>query len=98
LTLIEKFWGTYRPWLNKEVFLNDGLGSYFAAASNYIFGSWAEAGKVMGLSAYSDVEEAPEDIIKYLESELSKPRQLFKGKDAFDNQPPDNLKCSAKIS
>ena len=98
LKLIDKVWGIYRPWLNKEVFLNDGLGSYFAAASNYIFGSWAEAGKVMGLSAYSNAQEVPEDIVKYLEEEFQKPRELFKGKEAFDNQPKENFDRSATIS
>lgn len=98
LKLIKKIWGKYNEHLYKDVFLNDGLGSYFAAAANYLFGSWAEAGKVMGLSAYGDDIAKPESIIEYLKGELSKPRTLYKGKKAFDGQPEESFKRSATIS
>ncbi len=98
LTLVKKIWGRYNEHLYKDVFLNNGLGSYFAGAANYIFGSWAEAGKVMGLSAYGDDIAQPESIEKYLIKEFSTPRKLYKGKELFDNQPKDDFKRSATIS
>ncbi|MBH48590.1 MAG: hypothetical protein CME71_10520 [Halobacteriovorax sp.] len=98
LTLVRKIWGRYNDHLYKDVFLNDGLGSYFAGAANYIFGSWAEAGKVMGLSAYGEEIPQPESIEKYLIKEFSTPRKLYKGKDLFDNQPEADFKRSATIS
>tara|TARA_R110000868_G_scaffold129349_6_gene338045 strand:+ start:4107 stop:5837 length:1731 start_codon:yes stop_codon:yes gene_type:complete len=98
LTLIEKIWGKYNDYLSEGVFLNNGLGSYFAGAANYIFGSWAEAGKVMGLSAYGDEIPQPDSIEKYLIDEFSNPRKLYKGKELFDGQPKEDFKRSATVS
>lgn len=98
ITLVDKIWGKYRPFINEKLFLNDGLGSYYSAIANYIFGHWSYAGKAMGLSSYSSVNDAPVDIEAFFKKEFQIPLEIFKGKEAFDNQPEATFKRSADLS
>lgn len=98
LTLIEKRWGEYLPYLQPDIFLNHGLGSYYTAAANYIFANWHEAGKVMGLSAFGENQCQDDKLFEYLESEFKKERNIYKGQKLFNEQPKNDFKRSADIA
>lgn len=98
IKLVEKVWGKFQDWIDDKLFLNRGLGSYYAAISNYIFGHWSYSGKIMGLSAFSSREHAPENIEEFFRKEFKTPYEVVKGKKAFDSQPKEKFQRAADLS
>lgn len=96
--LVKKIWGKYCPLIKPGIFLNQGLGSFYGAVANYIFGTWTDSGKVMGLSAYGKQQKVNKDIYSFLQSEFLKPRHLYKGMNEFNNQPSNHFERSANLA
>ena len=98
LRQVKKKWGKYCPIVKPDIFLNQGLGSFYGAVANYIFGSWTDSGKVMGLSAYGKPSKLEDDYYSFLHNEFMKPQNIYKGMDAFNNQPPEHFERSADLA
>lgn len=68
IEVIEKRWGL---WHSSEPYYRfPSLGHMFSMASQYIFGDWIHAGKVMGLAPYGDSNELKFEIVKKIEKTL----------------------------
>ncbi len=98
IKLVKKIWGMYCPVVKPGIFLNQGLGSFYGAVANYIFGAWTDSGKVMGLSAYGKSQKLQSDYYRFLHSEFEKPRHVYKGMNEFNDQPPEHFERSANLA
>lgn len=98
LKLVKKIWGRYCPVVKPGIFLNQGLGSFYGAVANYVFGAWTDSGKVMGLSAYGKSQKLENDYYQFLHSEFQKPRHVYKGMNAFNEQPSAHFERSANLA
>jgi carbamoyltransferase len=68
IEIINKKWGLWKE-NSKFRFRFPSLGHMFSLASQYIFGSWKYAGKVMGLAPYGNKDAFPFNIIELNENE-----------------------------
>lgn len=97
LTPVHKEWNKFEKAEKVDHFIAGSLGNIFSLTSSRIFGTWKEAGKVMGLAAYgtpSDITDAKE----FQHSIVNEDFVIYKGKDQFDNQPRETFQHSANIS
>ena len=63
LELVERRWGLWEDEIGSFRF--PSLGHMFSVASKYIFESWTDAGKTMGLAPYGDPSSIAEPIVTY---------------------------------
>lgn len=97
LTPVHKEWNKFEKAEKVDHFIAGSLGNIFSLTSSRIFGSWKEAGKVMGLSAYGTPVEIA-DSKKFQQDIVNEEFTIYKGKDQFDNQPRESFEHSANIS
>lgn len=94
---VHKEWSKFEKAEKVDHFIAGSLGNIFSLTSSRIFGTWKEAGKVMGLSAYGKASEIT-DSKKFQQDIVNEEFVIYKGKDQFDNQPKDSFEHSANIS
>lgn len=97
LTPVHKEWNRFERAEKVDHFIAGSLGNIFSLTSSRIFGTWKEAGKVMGLAAYGNPTEI-QDAVAFQHEIVNEEFQVYRGKDRFDNQPKESFQHSADIS
>jgi carbamoyltransferase len=97
ITPVLKEWTQFEKVEKVDHFIGGSLGNFFSLASCRIFGTWQEAGKVMGLSAYGTPTKV-NSIIEFQREIIKDPFQVFRGKKEFDSQPRVEFQKSANIA
>lgn len=97
LTPVHKEWTSFEAVPQVDHFIADSLGNLFSLASCRIFGSWKEAGKVMGLAAFGQPEPIG-SMKEYQRHIIDEPHTVYRGKEPFDHQPSEAFTRSANIA
>lgn len=97
LTPVHKEWTKFEKVDKVNHFIGGSLGNLFSLSSSRIFGNWREAGKVMGLASYGKAFKI-DSATEFQHSIIQEPFEIYKGKQAFDNQPKESFKRSADIA
>ena len=98
ITLVDKVWSTPYKKIRENLYLASGLGNLYGSVGSYIFGSWRDSGKVMGLAAYAPQTSPPVSLYEYLDQKFLQEKHLYKGKKAFDEQPIESFNDSALLA
>jgi carbamoyltransferase len=86
LNCVRKEWQTFRDFKvhnQRSIRVSDGLGRLYEAASQYIFNSIHESGKVMGLAAFGQAKSIDNSRSNYIKSLNWKLAFTGKGKSAW---------------
>jgi carbamoyltransferase len=97
ITPVLKEWTQFEKVEKVDHFIGGSLGNFFSLASCRIFGTWQEAGKVMGLAAYGTPTKV-NSVIEFQREIIKDPFEVFRGKKEFDSQPRDEFQRSANIA
>lgn len=97
LTPVHKEWTHFEKAEKVDHFIGNSLGNLFSLSSSRIFGNWREAGKVMGLAAYGTPIHI-DSMTAFQHEIVDEAFSIFKGKEAFDNQPAESFQRSAQIA
>lgn len=97
LTPVHKEWTSFEKAEKVDHFIGNSLGNLFSLSASRIFGNWREAGKVMGLAAYGTPEKIS-SMLEFQQNIINEPFEVFKGQNAFDNQPAESFRRSATIA
>jgi carbamoyltransferase len=94
---VHKEWTSFEKAVKVNHFIGGSLGNLFSLTSSRIFGNWREAGKVMGLSSYGKPFKI-DSLTDFQHMIIEEPFEIYKGKEAFDNQSQESFKRSADIA
>jgi carbamoyltransferase len=97
ITPVFKEWTRFEKAEKVDHFIGNSLGNFFSLASCRIFGTWQEAGKVMGLAAYGTPTKV-HSVIEFQREIIKDSFQVFRGKQEFDSQPAVEFQKSANIA
>lgn len=91
LTLIKKI------WIDESTLIN-GPGAAYTISSKYIFGTWKEAGKVMGLAAFGHKTNLKSSKKEFIIDQTKINPNTYLGKDNFNNQPQESFQRLANLA